>query len=440
MTHPLASALDGCGAANWEVFLRRKRRLSLTIREGAVNRLVAADSAEAGVRVIVDGRPGFYYLTEVSDQGIRDGLAHAIDVATSSETDEAVRFITPAETLGAPTLELVDVALARMSVEERVERISAAESAALAAGAGEIAPPAVGYEESDIEDHLLNSNGVDLRQRRTLLTLTVHARASRGSEQRVAHDLACGYSWAEIPFAELGARTALKARAGLGASPIATQRCAAVLDRWVVAELCAALGQMISAEAVEQGSPFEDRTGERVFAEAVTLIDDGTCPLGSEASSFDGEGTPRQATTIVDRGVLTSLIYDRRVGARLSHGSTGNAAREEVSLPPQLKASNLYILPGEADRDRLLRELGDGLLITELLGAGMANPATGAFSGGAVGRRVRSGNLAEHVGGVVVTGNLIELLSSVRAVGNDLWFYGWQGGVSLLVEDLAVVG
>jgi PmbA protein len=214
-----------------------------------------------------------------------------------------------------------------------------------------------------------------------------------------------------------------------------------ILEPHVVCEVLEVLGESLLGESVlKERSLFAGRLGEAVAGAAFTLTDDGTHPGGAATSRFDGEGMARRRTLVIAAGVLQGFLYDRYWAARAGTLSTANSERHGFRAPPLPGASNWVVEPGSDPPEALCRALGDGLLIGELIGVHTADAVSGDFSVGATGRRIRGGVPAEAVAEIAVAGNLLGLLGSVRAVGNDLRFYGSTGSPSLLCTGLEVAG
>lgn len=107
---------------------------------------------------------------------------------------------------------------------------------------------------------------------------------------------------------------------------------------------------------------------------------------------------------------------------------------------PDVGATNLFLLPGAASLESLLRDARQGLYVTELLGLHTVDTVSGEFSLGAKGVVIREGSLAEPFAGVTMAGNLLEFLERIVAVGEDLKFFGSTGACSLVVRDVSVAG
>jgi PmbA protein len=142
----------------------------------------------------------------------------------------------------------------------------------------------------------------------------------------------------------------------------------------------------------------------------------------------------------VKDGVLGGFLYDLLSARRTKKQPTGCSGRDGISSPPAPGTANLFIVPGKAGPDDLLKEAGSGVVITELMGVHTANPVTGEFSVGAVGFVCENGKKKYAFKEGAVAGDLVALFDRVVGVGSDLRFFGGVGAPSLLVEGLDISG
>ena len=107
---------------------------------------------------------------------------------------------------------------------------------------------------------------------------------------------------------------------------------------------------------------------------------------------------------------------------------------------PGIGATNLFISPGRKSKEELIREMRRGLYVTETLGMHTADPISGDFSVGVNGQWIEKGKISYTVSGVIMSGNLMELLNSVEGIGKDLRFVGNIGSPSLYLREIMLSG
>ena len=168
------------------------------------------------------------------------------------------------------------------------------------------------------------------------------------------------------------------------------------------------------------------------------MIDDGLYPGGDQTRPFDDEGTPSRKTVIINKGIVSHLLYDTYWGKRDGVPSTGNADRKSAVSIPHLDFTNFYLSPGTKKPEELIM-INRGILITEVIGMHTADPISGDFSVGMQGFLVEKGE-KRPVRSMALTGNLHEFFSKIIDVGSDLRFYGSFGAPTISIEEASVSG
>ena len=146
-------------------------------------------------------------------------------------------------------------------------------------------------------------------------------------------------------------------------------------------------------------------------------------------SPFDAEGVATAARTVIDEGVLRGWFLSSHSARKLGLQSTGNAGGNH----------NLVLVPGELDREGMLRKMGRGLLVTELMGQGV-NSVTGDYSRGAAGFWVEDGEIRYPVEEITIAGNLLGMYAGIQAVGRDVLSRGSRQCGSILVDRMTIAG
>src|SRR5262249_31426705 len=194
----------------------------------------------------------------------------------------------------------------------------------------------------------------------------------------------------------------------------------------------------ISGPSIARGTSFlKDKLGQRIFPEAITIIEDPHRQRGHRSKPFDAEGLPNRRRALIDKGVLTTWLLDLRSARQLGMQSTGHAARGTAS-PPGPAATNIWIEPGAMTPQELMSDIKNGLYVTELVGMGV-NGITGDYSRGAAGFWIENGEITFPVSEMTVAGNLNDMFARLVAA-NDLEFRTGADSPSLRIDDLTVAG
>jgi PmbA protein len=228
----------------------------------------------------------------------------------------------------------------------------------------------------------------------------------------------------------IGIEAAARTLRRLGARRVATQRCPVLFAPEVARSLIGhALGALRGSAQYRRASFLLGAAGSQVFPEWFDLEERPHLPRGLGSAAFDAEGVATRDRDLVRGGVVDGYLLDSYSARKLGLASTGHAGGTH----------NLRVAPHGGSRAELLRRMGDGLLVTELLGMGV-NGVTGDYSRGAAGFLVSGGELVHAVDEVTIAGNLRDVYASLVAVGDDEDRRGGMRVGSVLVAEMQVAG
>jgi PmbA protein len=434
-------AADAAGGEGIEAYAELTTETSVTAFQGEVERLTSASSSGVGVRVVRDGRLGYAYTADLSDQGLRECLAEArANLEVSSEDPGNVL---PEASEHEPLEGIFDPRQAATSPERKVALALDLEARTRAADPKVTQVESARYGDVVGQVAIASSGGVRGTFAVTHAWCAAIALATEDGQSQVGFGVDAARTLEDLDPGPVAAEAASRAVRMLGATKPPTRTIPVVFDRMVAPSLVGVLLAGLSAEEVQKGrSLFADKLGQRVGAAGLRLVDDGRLVDGPGAAPFDAEGVPTRRTVLVDDGVLQCFLHNTATAARGDASSTGNARRASFKSTPGVSAHNLFLAPGELDQGGLLARAGEGLLVQEVSGVHSgANPITGDFSVGVSGLLFRGGELAEPVREATVAAQLLDILQGIEEVGSDLRFTtGSIGGSSLLVGQMTVAG
>ncbi|TFH09775.1 MAG: metalloprotease TldD [Nitrosomonadales bacterium] len=182
-----------------------------------------------------------------------------------------------------------------------------------------------------------------------------------------------------------------------------------------------AIGHGLEADFNRKGSSaFSGRIGERVAAEGVTVVDDGTIAQRRGSLNIDDEGNPTQCTTLIENGVLKGYLQDS-LNARLMNASvTGNGRRESFAHIPMPRMTNTYMLNGNSNPEDIISSVKHGLYAVNF-GGGQVDITSGKFVfSAAEAYMIEDGKISYPVKGATLIGNGPDVLKRVAMIGNDM--------------------
>ena len=421
----------------YELCFVKEKETKYEAAEGELLSHEVKEEEGVALRGLKEGRMVFSYSYEEEEKGISALLENARTLMPFLEKD---RFHRLPEKGGAyPGLDMYDEEGLKKSKEEKISSLVEMESLIRAFDKRIKTTRGCELHESAMDVRVVNSNGVEAEGRKTIYTLGGMAAAGEGGDEVSWYDWVWSPYLGELDAPALGKRIAEKTISFLSGRMLDTGIYAGLLTPACACQVLEMLSPSFLAENLYKNKTrLKDKTGTRLFSELLFIIDSGTRGIG--AFPFDGEGVPSQENVLVRNGVFEGFLYDTYYGNVLGKASTGNSVRFGVKDPPRCSTRGFYIdSRKKGGKGEGLPAPDNGVVVEELIGTHTANTVTGDFSVGAVGHYYSKGARVPFKG-VILSGNLFDLLSSVRAVGDDLVFYGSHGSPTLLVEGLKISG
>ncbi|RRV77018.1 metalloprotease PmbA [Stutzerimonas stutzeri] len=418
------------GASASEVSVSMEQGLSTTVRQGEVETVEFNRDQGFGITLYVGQSKGSASTTGSGDEAIRETVAAALAIARHASQDEFAGLADA--TLMAR--ELPDLDLYHpwaITPEQAIEQALSCESAAF-----------------DFDARIRNADGTSLNTHQGCRAYG-NSNGFIGGYCSTRHSLSCvmiaesegqmqrDYFYdvnrigeALIDPQTIGRRAAERAVRRLGARPIPTCEVPVLFAPELATGLFSHFIAAISGgNLYRKASYLEDALGQTLFPEWLSLDERPHIPRALGSASYDGDGLATYAKPFVENGRLISYVLSTYSGRKLGMPSTANAGG----------VHNLFVSHGEEDQAALLRRMGRGLLVTELMGQGL-NLVTGDYSRGAGGYWVESGEIQFPVQEVTIAGNLRDMFRQIVAIGCDIETRGNVRTGSVLIERMMVAG
>lgn len=411
---------------------------SVQVRLGALEDVERSENEHLSLRVFVGRSNATIGTTDLGDAALAELAARAVAMARAAPEDRYAGLAPDDRLLrdAPPDLELSDPA--RFAPAELRRRAEEAEDAARAvAGVGNSEGASASLGEGVLA--LATSTGFAGAYATTSHALSASVVAGEGAAMQRDYAYRVARFAADLPTpGEIGTLAGTRAVARLVPATLPSGPRPVVFDPRVGGTLIGHLIGAISGSAIaRQASFLLGRGGEKVFPEAITVIDDPRRPRGTRSRPFDGEGLPTQRRALVAAGRLTGWLMDAASARQLGGAPTGHAARGRGG-PPGIATGNITLEPGTVSRAELIADIADGVLVTELIGQGV-NPVTGDYSRGASGLRIVDGTIAGPVAGITIAGNLVDMFANLSAA-NDLEIFRGIDVPTVRVDGMTVAG
>ena len=418
------------GASAAEAGLSQETGLSVSVRLGDVETIEHHCSQGLGVTVYFGQRKGSASTTDLSPASIKETVSAACSIARYTSEDEFS---------GLPDKELLatefpDLDLNHpwhLGTENAIELALECEEAARNFHAD-----ITNSEGASINTHqgnyvMGNSLGFLHGYPTTRHSLSCSVLAQRGdSMQRdYWYSVARNAINLESPK-EIGKKAAERVLRRLEGRSLSTRQCPVLYSAEIASGLLASfIGAISGGNLYRKSSFLLNALDTQVFPEFIRIYEQPHLKGALGSAAYDGEGIATKSRDIVSDGILRSYVLSTYSARKLGLQSTGNAGG----------VRNLSITTSDLDLKAMLKQLGAGLLVTELMGQGV-NILTGDYSRGAAGFWVENGEIQYPVEEITIAGNLKDMLKNIVAVGNDIDYRGNVRTGSILVERMSIAG
>ena len=424
------------GATAADALYAADRSSNVQVRLGELEGVGRSEGEEIGLRLFAGQRSATAASSDLSDEALALLVERCLAMAREAPEDPYAG-LAPAELLNRgdpPFLDVVDPGEPRP--QELRERALAAEDAARAIE-GVSNSSGAGASASGSTIALATSGGFSGAYQTTSHGCSASVLAGEGATMQRDWAWHSARHLADLEPAEtIGRRAGERAVSRLNPGRPKPGKYPVLFDPRVSSSLLGHLTGAISGASIARKTSFlQDKLGERIFADGVTIVDDPLRARGLRSRPFDGEGVRVARQALVADGVLKTWIADSASARQLGIAPTGHAARG-VGGAPGASPSNLYIEPGIRSRAELLAACPEAVLIVELIGQGV-NAVTGDYSRGAVGFMVRNGEIAEPVAEITIASNLIDMFATLEP-GSDLEFRHGIDAPTILVPEMTV--
>ncbi|HKB59268.1 MAG TPA: metalloprotease PmbA [Gallionellaceae bacterium] len=403
---------------------------TVTVRHGEVETIEYNRDKGLSVTVYLGQRRGNASTSDFSSQAMRDTVDAALAIARHTAADEAAG-LPDEEALAGSVADLDLYHPWPIEVEDAISMARECEQAAT--GRDKRISNSEGATVSVMESQFVLANSLGFAGGYPASRHSVSCAVIAGKGEGMQRD----YWYTEARNAEemlrvdeVGRIAAERALRRLNGRKLGTMQVPVLYEAPVAASLLGHFVGAVSGSSLYRKSSFLlDRLGDQVFSDIVRISDVPDISRGLASGPFDDEGVVTRRRTVVDRGVLEGYFLSTYSARKLGMKTTGNAGGTH----------NLILRPGERDFDGLLKLMGRGLVVTELLGQGV-NHVTGDYSRGVAGFWVENGEIQYPVEEITVAGNLKDMYRNIVAIGSDVLIQGSRQCPSILVDGMTVAG
>jgi PmbA protein len=420
------------GASQSEADVSLQKGLTTTVRLGEVETVEYQRDRGMGVTVYFGKRKGSASTADLSARAVSETVEKACDIARYTAEDECAGLADPDELArDIPDLDL-DHAW-DISPEQAVELARACEAA------GRVVDTRITNSEgATVGSHrgvrvYGNSHGFLAGYPSSSHSVSCVLLAQTGDDMQRDYWYSSARDARDLEAAEIiGRKAGERAVTRLGARKLSTQRARVLYAPEVARGLIGHfLGAVRGSSQYRKSSFLLGASGQQVFPTFVELRERPHIAKGLGSSPFDGEGVVTRDRELVQDGTLQGYVLSSYSARKLGLRTTGNAGGTHNLL---VESKN-----GGVDAAGLMRQLGTGLLVTELMGQGV-NGVTGDYSRGASGFWVENGTSMYPVHEITIAGNLKDMYRNIAAIGSDVDLRGSVRVGSILISEMTIAG
>ncbi|MBW6515280.1 MAG: TldD/PmbA family protein [Candidatus Cloacimonetes bacterium] len=401
-----------------EILLSSGKSFSVRIHNQNVESFDYADSIGIGIRIIKDGRVGYAYTEELSDE------AFSLIIKEAVANSETVENLEPVFFSNFPDLEqkldIYSEELDKVKVEAKIDIAKKLESLALAADKRIFNVPYAAYSDGYGYAKIANSKGLHKESKTNHCVAFLMVLAQEGEDKKSGSDFIITRDFQKINPEKLVDKAVRQAIDLLNAEKPDTGQFPVVINNETMGALLSTFSGIFSAKNVQEGkSLLKGRIGQTIANSIVTIIDDGLHPDGMSTAPFDSEGYPSQKTLLINKGILTSFLHNNVTATIDKTKSTGNASRSYKSSLT-VSPTNFVLQSGDYSKEDLLKSYDRIIELVSLQGLHSgANPISGDFSLAAEGFLYEKGVKKTGLSDFTVSGNFFQILQDIEKVGND---------------------
>ena len=405
----------------YEIYATWGDSFQVKVIGGEIDNYSVHDFIGISLRVKSDGKMGYASTTSYDVGGAEELIEKAIENAKVIESPDE-QFIYHGDEK-YPTPKTSEPSLMTVSAAEKIELAKQMEKYALEYDEKIIRTMGSYVISQNSSRMIKNSNGLDVSEDFGFIAAYVIPIAKIGDDMNSGFAYTAGFNKESLDIKAAAEESAEDAIRFCGAGSFEGGKLKTVIEARAVCDLLSTFSGIFSSECTQKGlSLLANKEGEKIASECVTVTDEPTADYSFGTRGFDDEGVASRTVTVIENGILKSLLYNLKTANKAGVSSTASASKSSYSSAVAISFSNFCLKPGALSRDELIEKTQNGIMLTSLEGlhAG-ANAATGDFSLSAQGILIKDGKLDRAVTGITVSGNIYDLLKNIEDVGCDMY-------------------
>jgi PmbA protein len=430
------------GFTDMEIYHVSGEEFEVTAYEKTIDSYKINTDIGLSFRGIIDGKMGYAFTEKFEEEDIEFLIKNSAQNARESQTDVEVSiFEGSKEYKTLPNRELIDEEISvkikdALAMEEAAlkydKKIKSVRYCLVSTGKG--------------KRKIVNTKGLNLEESSGFAVSYLSLVAGLGDEVKSGSKFMIKTDYKQINYSDIVKSAAEEAIARFGAKSLESGKYKIILKHDVASSLLSTFSSIFSSDAAQKGlSLLKGKTGTKIAADIVNIIDNPFYAAAPSNCSFDDEGVATYEKYIIREGILKTLLYNIKTGKKDNVLSTGNGFKPSYKSPVGVSPTNFYIVPGERSFEDAVKFMDKGLIITDLSGLHSgANAVSGDFSLAAEGFLVENGKIVRAIEQITIADNFYNVLINIEEILSDFEFnipsVASFGSPSLIITEMAISG
>lgn len=429
-----ASGFESC-----EIYYSSSESFKVSVYNAKLEKFQNRSSSGFGFRGLYNGKMGYYFSESLDESIIDDVVKNAMENAEILTSDEKQFIFEGSDKYS--NVNVYDASIDALSVEDKMnmamdmERLAKEYSDKIKAVNTSMISTGEGYV------YIANTKGMELKEKSNYFMAYLEVMAENDGSVKEKGEIYMG-SPEKFSIKDIVKTACDKTIGCLNGKVIKSGKIKTIIKNEAFADLISCFVGNFYAENVQKGfSLLKGRLNENIASDIITLSDEPLMDNGYMTTAFDSEGVASYNKNIIENGKLCTFLYNMKSANVDGVKSTGNGFKPSFKNTVSTSHTNLYIKNGTKSFDNMVKDVNDGVVITDVTGlhAG-ANSVSGDFSLSAEGYKIENGVVTYPVEQITVAGNFYNVLKDVIDIGNDLKFNTSAVGSPSVIVELDIAG
>ncbi len=432
------------GFTDYEIFIQLGNSFTVKINKGEIEQYSNSYVRGVGFRGKYNEQMGYSFSEKIDTSVIDELLINARDNSELIDTKDIEEIFEGSKKYNK--VNTYNEELNYFTVEEKIELAKKMEKYALLEDERIKVVNYCVVSSGENEVIIYNSKGLTLSEKSNYAYAYIYVTAEENHDIKLFGDIWVGRDFKKLDIKNLAKEAVKGAVKQLGATTIKSGEYNIIIENKTAIDFINVFKSVFYAYSVQKGfSKLKGKLNEKISSDIVTLVDVGVYKDNISNISFDSEGVAKEETVLIEDGILKNYLYNLKTAKKDGVAPTGNGYRSSFKSTVGTSVTNFFIKEGEKSFDDLVKEMDNGIIITDLAGLHSgASSISGDFSLIASGYLVENGIVIKPIEQFTIAGNFFDVMLNIKGIANDLKFSipsgGNVGSPSLFIGKLMVSG